>query len=407
MDFRTIIIPITFFAAILGLVSVVILLFFNKRNVFANRLLAVALFGLTFIWLTDILYLLEWIRKVPHFHRTPLPIHLLVAPASYLYVRTLLYDEHRFRSYDWIHLLPFLAHTLEMSPFFLSDAATKLQAVEQVLKYPDLLAQNPEGILPPYAHFYIKGVLGLAYMFFQWRLVLRFARHTRERRLSYEQTLLGWLIGFTFLMTMLFAFVLISIHFKFGAVQSYLSVRLFTGIMNLFILFFLLFKPAVLYGLHPYAVMPPERSGVRRKEAANEPDHPESKEEDRSSILSPEQERLYAIHIEKFMDKETPFLLPGFSLNDMAEQLEIPRHQLSACINQHFQVNFNDFINERRVRYILEKMPSEKWTKLTIEGVGMEAGFNSRSSFYNAFKKFAGMNPSAFRQSILAKKAAE
>lgn len=401
MDPQTIIIPITFFSAILGIAAIAILLFFNRRNIFANRLLALSLFGLTYVWLTDILYLLEWIRYVPHLHRSQHPIHFLVAPASYLYVRTLLNNENHFRAYDWIHLLPFAAHTLELSPFFFSATAAKLQAIEQVLLHPDLIAQNPEGVLPPYAHLYIKGLLGLIYMVFQWRLVRRFAHHTRKKRLPFERTLLSWLNGFTLLMTLMFISVIIAVYFEFGRLDAYLSLRLLLGSINLFILFYLMFKPSILYGLHPYAVV----TAVRKSDR-DVPAETPVEEEERPSILTPEQQQFYAAQIEKYIRNERPFLRPGFNLNDLVEQLEIPRHHLSACINQYFEVNFNDFINEYRVGYILEEMPPEKWEQLTIEGVGQEAGFNSRSSFYNAFKKFAGMNPSEFRQSILQGKVA-
>ena len=121
---------------------------------------------------------------------------------------------------------------------------------------------------------------------------------------------------------------------------------------------------------------------------------------ERSSILSEEQEQTYAEHIERYMNGDRPYLRNGFSLIEMAEELDIPRHHLSACINEHYEVNFNDFVNEYRIRYLQEEIDPALWDRLTLEGIGREAGFNARSTFYKAFKKLTGMTPSEYREQL-------
>ena len=39
---------------------------------------------------------------------------------------------------------------------------------------------------------------------------------------------------------------------------------------------------------------------------------------------------------------------------------------------------------------------SEKYKSLTILAIAQEVGFNSKSAFYNAFKKHCGVSPSRF-----------
>jgi AraC-like DNA-binding protein len=44
----------------------------------------------------------------------------------------------------------------------------------------------------------------------------------------------------------------------------------------------------------------------------------------------------------------------------------------------------------------LEKNFNPEWEKLTLEGIGNEVGFSSRTTFYNSIKKFRGVSPSEF-----------
>ena len=59
-------------------------------------------------------------------------------------------------------------------------------------------------------------------------------------------------------------------------------------------------------------------------------------------------------------------------------------------------MRFNDLINWCRIQYIKDGLDSAKWNLLTLEGIGEEAGFNNRTTFLAAFKKFTGVTPTAF-----------
>jgi AraC-like DNA-binding protein len=59
-------------------------------------------------------------------------------------------------------------------------------------------------------------------------------------------------------------------------------------------------------------------------------------------------------------------------------------------------MNFNDFINEYRIRFCIEKIENGEWKRKTLEALSKESGFNNRNSFTLAFKKVTGVTPSGF-----------
>ena len=106
------------------------------------------------------------------------------------------------------------------------------------------------------------------------------------------------------------------------------------------------------------------------------------------------------VRLAEFLSMERPFLRPGYTLKDLADDLHIPLHHLSAFINQHYGVHFNNFINEYRINHFKEKITREEWRNKKIEAIAGESGFNNRNTFTLAFKKKTGLNPSEYIRNI-------
>jgi AraC-like DNA-binding protein len=101
-----------------------------------------------------------------------------------------------------------------------------------------------------------------------------------------------------------------------------------------------------------------------------------------------------------------PFLKRGYNLKQLSADTSIPLHHLSAFINQAYQVHFNDFINEYRVRFCQVKIRNDEWQAKTLEAIAEESGFNNRNTFTAAFRKVTGQNPSEFLKQIKLKQIA-
>ena len=98
--------------------------------------------------------------------------------------------------------------------------------------------------------------------------------------------------------------------------------------------------------------------------------------------------------IEKLMADEKPWLDPELSLPDLAQRLQTNASVLSAVVNRAFGKNFNDFVNEYRVEAVKRLLEDPAASHLSLLGIGLECGFNSKSTFNRAFRKVTGVAPS-------------
>ncbi|WP_409150157.1 helix-turn-helix domain-containing protein [Sphingobacterium sp. BS-2] len=100
--------------------------------------------------------------------------------------------------------------------------------------------------------------------------------------------------------------------------------------------------------------------------------------------------------LEDFEDGDL-FVDSKMSLALLASYLETNTITLSKIINTYKEMNFNDYINGLRVRYIIERIKNEpKFEQYKISYLAEVSGFSSHSIFSKAFKKSTGVTPSQF-----------
>ena len=90
------------------------------------------------------------------------------------------------------------------------------------------------------------------------------------------------------------------------------------------------------------------------------------------------------------------FLNPNLTLDETANELKISKHILSQYLNERLGKSFTNFINEYRIEKAKELLQSPN--NYTIEGLGYDSGFNSKSSFFATFKKITGKTPSEYQK---------
>lgn len=84
-------------------------------------------------------------------------------------------------------------------------------------------------------------------------------------------------------------------------------------------------------------------------------------------------------------------------LDDLAEHIQQNRYKVSQVINTYFAKNFYTFLNDYRIKEAKHLLASDPG--LSVKAIMFEVGFNSKNSFYTAFKKNTGLSPNDFRSS--------
>ena len=113
----------------------------------------------------------------------------------------------------------------------------------------------------------------------------------------------------------------------------------------------------------------------------------------RSALTTDHAARL-ASRIEAVMEKDTLYLDPGLSLQKLSQRVGALPNQVSQTLNQEIGETFFDYVARWRVE---ASKPLITAGDASVLAVAMEVGFNSRSTFYKAFKRETGMTPKDFR----------
>ncbi len=116
-----------------------------------------------------------------------------------------------------------------------------------------------------------------------------------------------------------------------------------------------------------------------------------------NSALPAETSQELATTIRNKVETDKLYLVSDLTLSDLAEQLGSTTHVVSQVLNNTIGQSFYDFVNAYRVEEAKKWLESSDSKSIPISRIAQEAGFNSSSAFYNAFKKKTGMTPSQWR----------
>lgn len=120
----------------------------------------------------------------------------------------------------------------------------------------------------------------------------------------------------------------------------------------------------------------------------------------KNSPLKNDEISSFSAEINDFFKKNKTYLQSDFSLASLAASINIPKHHLSQVINEEMHTTFYDLVNTKRIEYAMLLIKEKNNMHLTLEGLGYECGFNSKSSFFHNFKKYAGKTPGQFKKEI-------
>jgi len=106
----------------------------------------------------------------------------------------------------------------------------------------------------------------------------------------------------------------------------------------------------------------------------------------------------YSQSIKDVLITKKLYLNPSLTLQGLSESAGVSERIISQVINQYSNQNFFSFINAYRIEEAKILLNSLDQNKTTMLGISIDVGFNSKSAFYDAFKKQTGMTPTEFRK---------
>ncbi len=130
-------------------------------------------------------------------------------------------------------------------------------------------------------------------------------------------------------------------------------------------------------------------------------------EETKKVNIPKETEQLLLKKLERF-ENSTRFTNKDFSLAVLASQFDTNTKYLSEVINSNFNMNFNTYVNNLRIKYIVEKLKNEpNFISYKISYLAENCGFSSHSSFTTVFKSLTGISPVTYIELLRKEKESE
>jgi len=357
----------------------------KHSNKTANALLSGLIVLFSYYMLVKILCNTDKIFQYPFLIRTYLPVFVLACAVLFLYCKALLFRNFRFTRKEYLHLLPFVIYTLLLLPFYFSDPAAKFN-------YLSTLSLKTRTLPQVFELIFFNGVF-----FFYFGLSYRTINHHQQCIKDIFSNLEK--VKFYWLRNLLSAFGLIWVSALLRMLTS------FAG--ELYVLTFLtpLLLGLTIFLIGWYALRQPEifkdfPDEIERGRAQSSISGRRPKYE--YSSLTSQDILGYKEKLLTYLERDKPYINSELKVQDLATSLSIPSYQLSQVISMELQRNFYDLINYYRIKEAKHQLIDPANKHFTILAIAYDVGFNSKSAFNTAFKKYTKMTPSQYKQSQLS-----
>ncbi|WP_273446944.1 helix-turn-helix domain-containing protein [Neolewinella agarilytica] len=339
-------------------------------------------------WRTTLMFYIEWKNL------------LAFGPLIWLYFRALTNTDFRWERRYWWHFVPLLIVLLEPIIVFLYDwffwrlikgapfeffYGTRGPAAEW--------ANNDNGF-----QFWYYGVAAFSFCHLIFYLIktLKDYRHYRQylaaefsnaNQLSFSHlrfTLYLMLFG----VSLTFLLELGNLIYSTSYIDSWDSFFVMSVFTFLVAIQFLTISPTATRALR----FEPEKQTPTTTPADSSNPKPASNPAASAAVVDEDLQR-WAEKLTQRLDSHEDYLNPDLKMGELASQLRTNSSILSKVINTVHGQNFNDYINGLRCEVFLDKVRAGEHLRHTLLSLALDCGFNSKSTFNRAFRKYAGKSP--------------
>jgi len=355
----------------------------KRKKEVADYILAILFLLLCYHLFANYVMISEYKYRFPHFIGTSGPISLLYGPLLYFFVQNYISDKNLFRPRHLLHFLPFVIdHIYNFFVFYQRSGNEKIQDLEEIMA----------GVPDIELRFSLMAYSISPLVYSIWSvLVLKIHRRNLKKLYSFTSDHLKlewlWILTWSMLVVGSISLILNSI-IVFTDIADWVHLRLIIVSVGAVWVFFL--------GYYSVRKTPFYRSyHIDGIDTLKMEEQGEKDKYEKTKLKGEDVEEIRA-KLDDYMEKERPYLNKNLTIGELAESVGVPTYQLSQLINGHMLVSFFEFINSYRVNEVKQRFFDPKYSNLTLLGIAMECGFNSKASFNRIFKQLTNQTPTEY-----------
>ncbi|MTI41414.1 helix-turn-helix domain-containing protein [Fulvivirga lutimaris] len=307
---------------------------------------------------------------------------LLLYPVIYYYIKTTAFKGIKLKWLDLIHFTPFLVIlAVLLFEYYLQSTEAKVEIMTNRGDMPWFISMI----------YYVLRIQGLIYMILSIKIILRFRAIVRENYSTKNKRDYKWLLQLTIvfvyyaLSTLVFNINRFGLHLLSNEVVFYISASV-SLIFLIWIIYKALSQPYIFNGVDVNIKLLKEYL-AEREESKELP----MRAEDNTQNLAIKSK------LEAYMDTHEVYQNPSLTIFELSKGIGLSSSELSHFLNKYMGKNFFEFTNEYRIERAKKMLKDTENRQLTILEILYSVGFNSKSSFNTAFKKYVGKTPTEYR----------
>ena len=312
----------------------------------------------------------------PHLIAVGYPLLFLTGPLLFVYTRTILSPGQQLPKRNYYHFIPAGLVVVFLSDFYLQTGKDKLTALSFIREHGQPLRFS---VIWCMACIHI-----IMYLYICYKSAKAYNIGIKNYYSSTNRISLKWLEQFSWYNLLLwciystgYLLVLSGIEYDpLGAID-----QVFTVVLAVYI-YFLSYTALQQPDLFPGPVIKEFKIPIKEKQN-----------------LTADIKQQYQATIDGIISTQKPYLSAELTLHDLSDITQIPARTLSMVLRELYQSNFYDFINSHRINEVKLRLKDPAYDHLTIVSIAYECGFNSKTAFNEAFKKFVSMTPTAYKKS--------
>lgn len=377
------------FATVFLVITSFMLIIKGSNSPYQIKLIGLLCVIYALFFLTRVLWLdFELILTYPYVIGIFSPLLFVTSPLFFIIIKNILTKRNGISKGHIIHFIPAIFHLFDLIPFYIKTTVEKLAIAELVINSPYDIYFVVQGIIPGYFVHFTRVFLFLLYFFLSLYYIIWSGIINNRKRFITEDWVYFSILFLFFVKIGFFFQLLNTVQFYLTGNASFL-VRELVSVSILFSILVYTFYNYFRLSLSPLV----NQLYVRHKfvEKSTSVDLVNDFGEYKLDLNQ---------RLQSLFEIEKIFLRNNITAYDLAVLLNIRARDLSVLIQDTYNCSYRELINKFRINYAISEIEMGYLDKRTIESLAFDSGFNSRITFFNAFKKETGVSPSEYMKSV-------